>query len=222
MVMRPTPALPRYSATGEPRPPAPMTSVCEARNFSRVFSCPVHPAGCAWSRCSNCVSFMADSGDARPGLAARSVVFFSFLFSTTAVLLTITGRPFELVERLDQWKVLVAAKFPGGRRCSGGFLASSSRRLRASSRAFSRAASLTSASWPLARCFSRSASRVRRAAKRAALQRLVDHHVGHDATRLDGLAAWRVVTGGGQLDTGIRPQKASRSVRSPCRKSGCP
>src|SRR5664280_448609 len=84
---------------------------------------------------------------------------------STAVLLASTVLP---LKRFSAWASWKSSGLPnsGGGFSTSALAWSASNFLRASSRAFSRASSLTSAPWPLCRCLSRSASRVRRAANR--------------------------------------------------------
>ena len=97
------------------------------------------------------------------GFVSKSYLTFFSSLRSAKVLLINTGLPLSWFSAWFNWKSL-AEPNSGGRRSATGFLDSSSNFFKASSRAFSRSASFFSASLPLPKCFSKSASRVRKTA----------------------------------------------------------
>ena len=227
----PTPAVPRYSATGEPSPPAPMTSACDVEQPLLAFDADLVEQDVARVAQQLVVVHapMHDANKERPArarafswAAARRSVRRSASALRSVIGLADQHRlALQVVQRLRELEVFGAAEL-GQRlgRLACVLASCSSSFLRASSRAFSRASSF----------FSSAAAEVllevglahAQRGEHVALGGLVEHHVGHDALGLDRAAARRVVARGGDLQRGVVADSGGSSAPSPCRRSARP
>jgi hypothetical protein len=185
-------ADPRYSATGEPSPPAPITSAWAARMRSWP-SMPISSSRMCREYRSSWSSFRA-----------LCAVFLLLFLALDLGLADQHRAALELVQRLGSWKSFSEPNSGNGARPAAcgfffqllaGFLAGLSRGRRPS---FPRPG----------RCSGACPGRPRGCAapRTGCPLRFVHHHVGHDALGLDGAAAGRVVARGRELEAGVRAQ----------------